>query len=151
MGESVAAPMQGTVPLFGRVVLFLLLALGGAGALRFLGLETLWAVGAGLALAAAAVSKIEGGADRVSWGLAVVGCIALLTVELFPSSAQCGRYRSQMVELEAAQAEAVEYWRACSAPVGGDVDWCADHRPQRSLEQMRQDREGLMARLADRC
>ena len=137
---------------FGRVFLFLLTALATAGLLDQLFPNELSAVGiVGLAAGVAVVHKVEGSTDLFTTGLAIAGAASLLFLELFPSPASCGALRSRLVWLGEQQGKATAYRQACSPHAETDVNWCADHQPERSLEALEADRSATLGRVLSRC
>lgn len=144
-------PAGPRVPVVGRVFLFLAIALAAAGAILQIERDALIAGIGGLLIGAVVVSKIEARVDFVSCGIGALGAAALVAVELFPSAADCNRQRSHLAWLGEQQEEAVAYWEACTSPASADVDWCADYRPERSLEDMSRERDKTFRRIVNRC
>lgn len=86
--------------------------------------------------------------------ITVVAALLLLGLgylEWFPSEKSCRSMARQESYLVEQQTKAADYWQGCIAPSSDEQGYCADFKPERTIEALEEEREYLSDRRFKRC
>lgn len=92
--------------------------------------------------------------DRYHPVIAVLAVLLLADtarVEWFPSEKSCRSMDRKVSHLQEQQIKATEYWQRCIAPDYDQQEYCADSKPERTIESLAEEWEYLSDRSYNRC